>query len=102
MHVPSICVMNAVESSRGTAELAPTAPVNCRLPGPIADNTYRNEQAGSAAPIDSAVAQRQAIVDYRSKTYFPIKDASKLRPAVLIREVRFDRRSKERIRAEKP
>jgi len=38
-------------------------------------STYQNELAGSAAP--NLVARRQAIADYRNKTYFRIKDASK-------------------------
>lgn len=61
-------MLNAVESSRGTTELAPVTPVNGH-PGDKIKNfqAYRNELVGFVVP--RKVARRQTIADYRNKTY---------------------------------
>jgi hypothetical protein len=74
--VPSICVLNAVESSRGTAELAPVTLVN-QHPGEkivfFLGRAYQNEQEESVVPKKVAQLQQvQAIADSRNKTYLYI------------------------------
>jgi len=65
-NVPSNCELNAVESSRGTAELAPMMELTCVIRVLKTSHSYLNEPEGSGSP--RSPVQPQAIADYRSKT----------------------------------